>query len=354
MTYEKLVSINEEHKKDCKDYLRNIEPDKHDIAKDWFGYRLSYENRRWMARNNTRKTGIRVVEKGFNDIEEINTFYELNRFVYITNISVLNTNTYKHVLDKYDFYEDDIDKFLDLLKRQENVNDCVFKRVPELNKEVSKLILKGGTILLNIANCINVVRVNNDLYVLSDVFIGFDNLKELRFFSNLPFKRLYVDNLDISKVQSLTGWFSNCSKLEEIYLKNFDTSRVIKMDYMFNFCFKLRKVNLDILNTKNVIYMDNMFSGCESIRKLDLSSFDTRKLYSIEYMFKNCTNLEEIDISNWKVDNIYNGRLFLYKCNALKEIKGIDNLYNNMKVSLYTGGAGTCPYLQKYLSEKTK
>lgn len=355
MTYEKLVSINEEHKKSYRNYIKNIEPVKHATLKDYFGYRLILKNKRWVARNNIRNNkGIRFVEKEFNDIDEINTFYELNSCDYITNISVLNTNTYRHIFERYDFDEIDKNKLLDLLKQQENVNDCVFKKVDELNKEVSKLILKGGNILLTISNCITVVRVKNDLYVLSDAIIGFKYIKEVCFFRNLNCKRLYVDNLDISTVISLTGWFSNCSNLEEIYLKNFDTSNVIKMDYLFNFCFKLRKVNFDILNTKNVYYMDNMFLGCNSIRKIDLSSFDTSKLCNIDNMFKNCTNLEEINISNWFPNNIESYRLFLDNCNELKEIKGIDSLVKNMKVKLDRKVVGNCTYLDNYFSKKKK
>ena len=77
---------------------------------------------------------------------------------------------------------------------------------------------------------------------------------------------------------SMGSWFSGLKMLTTIEgLENLDTSKVSSMSDMFSGCSSLSTLDLSNFDTSEVGDMSSMFSGCSSLSTLDLSNFDTSK-----------------------------------------------------------------------------
>ncbi|MGO2964041.1 MAG: BspA family leucine-rich repeat surface protein [Carnobacterium maltaromaticum] len=85
-----------------------------------------------------------------------------------------------------------------------------------------------------------------------------------------------IENLDMSKVESMRAMFKDNKNLKNIDLSHMDTSKLTDLYGMFQYCSSLETINLDGFNTSKVINFAAMFSGCSSLTALDLTSFDMR------------------------------------------------------------------------------
>ena len=123
-------------------------------------------------------------------------------------------------------------------------------------------------------------------------------------------------DLDISGLQSLSGFFQTCEYLEEIPLLNtssinntssmfnscksittiplLNTSNVTSMGYMFYNCSSL--ISIPLLDTSRVTNMSNMFNGCTSLTTIPL--LNTTKTTNMNNMFANCPNLTNDSLNN--------------------------------------------------------
>lgn len=346
MTYEELLKINEEHKKNYLNELKtSIDYDK-ELCKIYCRYRLEkYNDGKWHIRNNVDCERART-SRLFDNLGAIYDFYDKFKSSYITNISVLNKPQNRYVYTNYDLTCAEYRTLIGILRIERNIDTIRFIKVENTKKELSKLVLKGGKDLwINNYFNIAIIELKNDIYVLSDCMIKpVKDLDLIFVLSRLNCKKLYIDNLDISRLRSLKAIFGRNFDLEELYLKNFDTSQVEIMDSMFYQCPKLQKVNIDSLNTKNVFSMSHMFYGCESLKKLDLRSFDTRKLKEIDGMFKDCFSLEELDISTWNTKKLNYCGLLFDNCTKLKRINGLEKLNMLRKLDICVGN---CDYVNE-------
>ena len=171
---------------------------------------------------------------------------------------------------------------------------------------------------------------------------------------------IFPQNLDMSKVTSLSKIFSGCSSLTSLDLSSWNTSEVTNMSEMFSSCSSLTSLDLSNFDTSNVVGMRGMFSGCSSLTSLDLSNFDvsnigsnqandfnslesmftsSSSLQSITFpqeffpnknnqhticsmssMFSSCSSLTSLDLSSWNTSNVTNMGWMFNSCTSLTSL----------------------------------
>lgn len=118
-------------------------------------------------------------------------------------------------------------------------------------------------------------------------------------FSSLQITTLAgLENLDISRVTQMTGWFRGCTKLTTPdFPADFDTSHIKGMGNMFGGCTGL--VSLDFpatFNLSNIENVSSMFAGCTGLTSLNFSaSFITSSVTTMKSMFDGCTGITKPD-----------------------------------------------------------
>lgn len=343
MLYEQLKQINEEHKKKCLATVKNSN-NLRKICK----FRLIKERNKWVLKGFYENDDIKPREP-FNNLYQVYNFFYKYPFSYITNLSVLNNKSNSYVYTNFPLNKEDflyIKHNLSYLNYE--IKTVKFMRVENIDIYKGKAVLGGWKILWDKYPCIVVLYYANNIYVLSDCTLVLDGNKE-SLFCDLNCKKLYIDNLDVSRVTNLEQCFIRCFNMEEIELKNFDTSNVKTMKMMFYDCTHLKKVTLDALNTSKVVTFESMFENCRSLEQLDLRTFDTSNLKGMPFMFLGCENLKGIDISTWNLDNILYMQLCFHKCKSIESIKGLNNLIDIPLIESrkYTYDFGDCTYLLK-------
>ena len=106
-------------------------------------------------------------------------------------------------------------------------------------------------------------------------------------------------------IQTLFGWFQNCTKLESIQnIENLNTDNVHSMDYAFRGCSSLESLNLSSFNTKNVTSMGGMFWDCSNLKTILLTNFNTECVKDMHAMFVDCSSLTNIDLKQFDTHNV--------------------------------------------------
>ena len=112
-----------------------------------------------------------------------------------------------------------------------------------------------------------------------------------------------------AKPESLTAWFSDCTKLTTIEgLENLNTENVTSLSYLFYNCQALASIDLSHFNTSKVTHLDHLFHSCSNLKTIDISSFDTENVTNMSYLFSDATSLTSIVVGNgfntWKVTDM--------------------------------------------------
>ena len=313
MIYEELVKLNEKNKKKTKEYISGLSKDRQSFERKTHIYKLEYDNAKDIVLHNdkdlnfTHKVHIKI-----NTISDIVIFLK-NELNYISNISFL-----KNIVNQLNYYvigEITANKIQDILFANRDLDYFKITRVDNLKKELSKVALIGGLILYNQYNCFAIVKKKNELDIISDgnIVLPEDIRINFRVFS----KNIYIDNLDISRKEDLSYFFSK-SAAENIILKNFDTSNCKIFSGMFEGCLMLKNVNVESIDTSNGFVFSFMFQNCRCLEKLDLNSWNMNKAAYINEMFENCANLKELKIDTWTTYNVKNNKDFLKNCDRLR------------------------------------
>ena len=181
-------------------------------------------------------------------------------------------------------------------------------------------------------------------------------------------KTMDLNNLDVSKTESLQCTFRNCSSLESLEgIKDWDVSNVTTLEETFAGCCSLESLaGLKNWNVSKVTNMNgtfgglldyfkeyskygphsiwilseeelklqivlqesidagNIVGGCESLKSLDgLEDWDVSNVTTMEYTFAGCSSLTSIDaIKGWKVNTNLVERRFR-SCKKLNEANGV-------------------------------
>lgn len=336
MIYDLLCSLNNKHKDNCnKNYSFYNNKYNKEMYKNNYTYVLCKSNNTIIAKNLFDMERTRKI----SSLLDILYLFRESENIYIKNISFLRKfskvlnyieldNTLAQRL-KNVFCLDDFRK---------NVNSLYIKRVDNINLYLSKFVLSGGYILskLIISDIIvfAVAKKGCDVFIVSEFvlkLLPIENYQKNGFrLNDLNFINLYIDNLDVSDIGTLAGFFEYCSKTKEIVLKNFDTKNIVSFNSMFNGCTLLRYVNVEDFDTSSAVSFTSMFRNCVSISSLDLHNWNTYNILYLNSTFENCSNLECLNISNWKTPYLIDLNSFVSGCTKLNylDLRGIPIGYN--------------------------
>ena len=131
-----------------------------------------------------------------------------------------------------------------------------------------------------------------------------DNITDLSNLFNNVGTITYIDlnNLDTSKVTTMTGMCTGCFALKEIHMNKCSAESLTAMINMFNSCSVLTTV--DFGNYKDSLFrptsklkdIRNMFNWCRSITSIDMSMFDLSGVTLWGFTWGNCLSLTSLYI----------------------------------------------------------
>lgn len=141
--------------------------------------------------------------------------------------------------------------------------------------------------------------------VSSDLFFGFENLKEIK----------GLENFDTSNATTFAYMFQQCKSIRTLDLSSFDTSNVTTFLWMFVDCISLETLNLHGWNTSKVTTMDSMFKNCVMLNPLDISSFDTSNVENMANMFYRCESLKTLYVGDgWQTEQVTSSNAMFNCC----------------------------------------
>ncbi len=154
----------------------------------------------------------------------------------------------------------------------------------------------------------------------SSMFAGCSSLTDFSFLSKFntsgatSYQAMFsgctaVDSIDLSSfvfdnVTSMHEMFNGCTNLKQItFPENLNTSKLTTISGLFKNCSSLLSIDLKNFDTSHIKSFDSLFRGCSSLTELDLSSFDTSSITRIDGMFNNCSKVKTIyvDSAKWGV-----------------------------------------------------
>ena len=147
------------------------------------------------------------------------------------------------------------------------------------------------------------------------------------FYNTTPINSLDLTGLDFSKINNIESLYQ-FYKGDFLNLSFLDTSSVTNMNKIFSDCYYLKSLDISNFNTLNVESMDFMFNNAASIEVLNLSSFDTPKLKSIENMFNGCISLKSLNLGYFDGSLITNMNGLFANCYNLESID-LSNIVSN-------------------------
>ena len=154
-----------------------------------------------------------------------------------------------------------------------------------------------------------IIQISSSLNTLDNFFLNNEYLKKVDF-----------SHFEDSIVQSMSGTFKGCKRLESVnWGDNFKTSKVKNMDYLFDGCSNITTINLNI-DTKKVIFFNNMFSNCKNVTKIEFKNLDFSYAYNMNSMFLNCEKITSIDLSSFNTTKVNYMNNMFSNCKSLKEI----------------------------------
>ncbi len=188
-----------------------------------------------------------------------------------------------------------------------------------------------------------------DLYVLTDSGVIYMPKECNVLFAYMQsLTKVITDNMDVSRVTTMSSMFRGCSTLEELDVSDWDVSKVTNMSSMFQDCQTVTALDVSGWNTPGVKNISSMFSGCSNLASIDvsdwtvdnvtemnaifkycpklaspmnLSGWKVGKVTSMMLMFEGCTSLTELNVSGWDVSNAKSLRGIFKNCNLLTELE---------------------------------
>lgn len=137
---------------------------------------------------------------------------------------------------------------------------------------------------------------------------------------------LDITGWDTREVKSMYATFSGLVNLEKVIgIENLNTSKVTTMSNMFSYSPGLMELNINSFDTSNVDSMLRMFADSPNITSLDLSGWNTSKVENMHMMFHNCTYLKTLDTTGWDTGNVETMHMMFQDTNSLEEIKGVED-----------------------------
>ena len=111
-------------------------------------------------------------------------------------------------------------------------------------------------------------------------------------------KTAEVSKLDMSKCQTISCMFSDCTSLETLDLSAWDTRSLTSMNQAFQNCTSLTKLNVSGWDVSKVTNMDLVFSEDKALSSLDLSTWDNSSVTSMKDAFSMMNSLSEVSLGS--------------------------------------------------------
>ena len=111
-------------------------------------------------------------------------------------------------------------------------------------------------------------------------------------------KTAEVSKLDMSKCQTISCMFSDCTSLETLDLSAWDTRSLTSMNQAFQNCTSLTKLNVSGWDVSKVTNMDLVFSEDKALSSLDLSTWDNSAVTSMKAVFSMMDSLSEVSLGS--------------------------------------------------------
>lgn len=110
-------------------------------------------------------------------------------------------------------------------------------------------------------------------------------------------------DIDVSELSDFSWIFSFCPKVKTVDISGWKFNGNVSLDYMFYDCIDLEEIkgieNLDVTKTNSLAFM---FCNCKSLTKLDLSKWNVfETIISTKGMFQGCVKLNILKgVNSWK------------------------------------------------------
>ena len=111
-------------------------------------------------------------------------------------------------------------------------------------------------------------------------------------------KTAEVSKLDMSKCQTISCMFSDCTSLETLDLSAWDTRSLTSMNQAFQNCTSLTKLNVSGWDVSKVTNMTLSFAEDRTLSSLDLSTWDNSAVTSMKDVFSMMDSLNEVSLGS--------------------------------------------------------
>lgn len=133
-------------------------------------------------------------------------------------------------------------------------------------------------------------------------------------------KRATAVYTGLENMTSIPGWMLNYSKDIKTAIVYDEGISPIGTGHWFAELRNMKTAEVSKLDMSKCQTISCMFSDCTSLETLDLSAWDTRSLTSMNQAFQNCTSLTKLNVSGWDVSKVTNMTLAFAEDRALSSL----------------------------------
>ena len=269
-------------------------------------------------------------------------------FRMINNIKSINLEETINDLNEVNLCDNNDNKLINIMKLYHRIkysNELTLKY--RINKKDKKVNIFGDEFVSNNEDKCKIIIENKESELKSEININDINnynknqneitviLKDVNKITNMKyaFKDTSLSSIsglskiDMSKVETMEGFFQNCIYLEKMIGIDWNIKNVKNLSYLFSGCTGIKYISFKNLNTLNTQDMSYMFHDNRELHYINgLNKLETTNVKNMECMFSECRKLEFInDLSQWKTNNLENVGEIFKGCKSLKAISDISN-----------------------------
>lgn len=279
-------------------------------------YSLKYISGKQLGLISKLRTSTTVI-RYINTLKDIYIFLKDNPSYCISNLSYLDN--FLCIKNSYSISEnlfcDILSAITSYLTKDKNL---YIVKVNSIDEYISRSVLLKKAIVLEKRKSFAIIEEGLDIKLISDLVLRLERTNYMKF-RGLECKSIYINNLDITNLEHLESFFTNCFYTESIKLENFDTKYICSLANMFANCRQLKNIDISCFDTSNVVDITGMFAYC-AFNELDLSDLDFSNINSADYAFADCKQLKELRLNNFNEQIIGNSYHIFDGCNSIKNI----------------------------------
>ena len=210
-----------------------------------------------------------------------------------------------------------VNKLLEIIRYNKNIQNKLNKNVKDYEKEYSKIEIE---IIPEKNQYGKFIRIPPKYKPYYHIYFNYDKEETKRKILNKDVNIFKIKVILDYKIKSLCDLFSKCKCIQKIIFTKFKRKDIIDMSNMFYECKTLETLDISNFYTDNVKNMSHMFYKCSSLTELKILHFKTNNVTDMGYMFYNCSSLKELNLSNFNTKNVTDMDSMFYNCSSLKEL----------------------------------